>query len=327
VCVKTLNLNPVGDEALQGLKQLWTRHGVRWGTFQIHKGDGYLIAAGIPHEFLNLSPALSIAWNIVPACDEEQGSEPIPWILLQRSLRDAEVDLAGTSGRLVASIDHAPATVLLRQTFPKAMPMVSPVPRAGRAKRSGAPNPLDTEVLQRKTPRQLSASPEGVLHIDNPGSFQKLKISEQRVAQVPDRERVHDAIKTWAQQRLQPADVTPPPMSLRVPAQNALQDLKEYLETNKKLEILQQVNAMSPVDIGRHLCSCLREAFNDADITTLWSHQVRILKRVQWRGSSGGGGGGDGGRRGGGGGCCVEDTISHPPKLFGGGGGGGDSER
>ena len=173
----------------------------------------------------------------------------------------------------------------------------------------------------------LSHPPEGVLHIDNPGSFQKLKISEQRVAQVPDRERVHDAIKTWAQQRLQPADVTPPPMSLRVPAQNALQDLKEYLETNKKLEILQQVNAMSPVDIGRHLCSCLREAFNDADITTLWSHQVRILKRVQWRGSSGGGGGGDGGRRGGGGGCCVEDTISHPPKLFGGGGGGGDSER
>ena len=116
----------VGDDALQGLKQLWTRHGVRWGTFKIHKGEGYLIAAGIPHEFLNTEGALSIAWNIVPACDEEQ-EEPIPWILLQRALRDAEADLVGTSGRLAAAIDHAPATVLLRQAFPKLMTTESPV--------------------------------------------------------------------------------------------------------------------------------------------------------------------------------------------------------
>ena len=54
----------------------------------------------------------------------------------------------------------------------------------------------------------------------------------RRRSQVPDRELVHDAIKRWAQERLQPADVTPPPMSLRVPAHNALQDLKEYLRTH-----------------------------------------------------------------------------------------------
>ena len=43
---------------------------MRWGTFRIHKGEGYAIAAGIPHEFLNEEKALSIAWNIVPQCEQ-----------------------------------------------------------------------------------------------------------------------------------------------------------------------------------------------------------------------------------------------------------------
>ena len=112
---------------LESVKQLWTRHGVRWGTFKVLKGDGYMIPAGLPHEFLNLEKALSIAWNIVPACEEAQHSEPVPWILLQRSLRDAEKDLSSAGARLAAAVDHAPATVLLRQAFPHVMTSSSAV--------------------------------------------------------------------------------------------------------------------------------------------------------------------------------------------------------
>jgi hypothetical protein len=102
----------------ESVKQLWTRHGVRWGTFTVERGDGYWIPAGVPHEFLNLEKALSIAWNGVPVCKEAHHSEPMPWILLQRSRRDAERDLWRTRDRLEAVIDHAPDAVVLRQAFP-----------------------------------------------------------------------------------------------------------------------------------------------------------------------------------------------------------------
>jgi len=108
------------EEVQSSVKDVWTRHGVRWGTFRIYKGEGYAIAAGIPHEFLNVEKALSVAWNIVPACEQAQ-TEALPWMLLQRSLLDARRDLAGSQARFVAAVDHAPASILLRNAFPFVM--------------------------------------------------------------------------------------------------------------------------------------------------------------------------------------------------------------
>jgi len=101
--------------------------------------------------------------------------------------------------------------------------------------------------------------------------------------QLPHHHPLHQAVTAWAQQRLQPAHVTLPPIPLRVPAQNALQDFKQHLQTYANLDLLQTVNAMSSVATGRLLSACLRDTFNDADIKTLWSHNVRILTRLQWR--------------------------------------------
>lgn len=51
-----------GEEESCSLKDLWTMSHVRWGTFEISAGDAYVIPAGMPHEFLNAEPSLSIAW-------------------------------------------------------------------------------------------------------------------------------------------------------------------------------------------------------------------------------------------------------------------------
>jgi hypothetical protein len=64
------------EDVPDSVKELWTRHGIRWGTFNIFKGDGYVIPAGIPHEFLNRQKSLSIAWNIFPRCDDCVSTTP-----------------------------------------------------------------------------------------------------------------------------------------------------------------------------------------------------------------------------------------------------------
>ena len=74
-------LNPPVDRVIiedvpDSAKELWTRHGIRWGTFNISKGDGYVIPAGIPHEFLNRQKSLSIAWNVLPRCHDCVGTPP-----------------------------------------------------------------------------------------------------------------------------------------------------------------------------------------------------------------------------------------------------------
>ena len=46
-------------------KKGWKAHGVAFGTFTIRAGDAYVIPAGVPHEFRNDLPSLSIAWNFL----------------------------------------------------------------------------------------------------------------------------------------------------------------------------------------------------------------------------------------------------------------------
>ena len=50
--------------------QLWRAHGVRFGVFDLRPGDAYMIPAGMPHEFQNLAPSLSMAWNFMPLTKE-----------------------------------------------------------------------------------------------------------------------------------------------------------------------------------------------------------------------------------------------------------------
>ena len=65
------------------------------------QGDFYVIPAGVAHEFLNRQKALSIAWNLVPVCTQTI-CDALPWILLQRSMKDAAMDLSSID-RLVRS--------------------------------------------------------------------------------------------------------------------------------------------------------------------------------------------------------------------------------
>ena len=46
-------------------RKRWKAHGVAFGTFTIRAGDAYVIPAGVPHEFRNDLPSLSIAWNFL----------------------------------------------------------------------------------------------------------------------------------------------------------------------------------------------------------------------------------------------------------------------
>ena len=46
-------------------RKRWKDHGVAFGTFTICAGDAYVIPAGVPHEFRNDPPSLSIAWNFL----------------------------------------------------------------------------------------------------------------------------------------------------------------------------------------------------------------------------------------------------------------------
>ncbi|CAN0602570.1 unnamed protein product, partial [Ectocarpus sp. 12 AP-2014] len=40
------------------------RAGVRYQTFPIREGEAYLVPSGCLHEFMNVIPCLSVAWNI-----------------------------------------------------------------------------------------------------------------------------------------------------------------------------------------------------------------------------------------------------------------------
>ena len=43
----------------------WRAHRVAFGEFVLRQGDAYIIPAGVPHEFRNDAPSLSIAWNFL----------------------------------------------------------------------------------------------------------------------------------------------------------------------------------------------------------------------------------------------------------------------
>jgi hypothetical protein len=78
----------LADE-IDSVKELWTRHGIRWGTFTISAGDAYVIPAGIPHEFLNRQKSLSIAWNIFPRREDFTTPPSTSPLLLQRYRNNA----------------------------------------------------------------------------------------------------------------------------------------------------------------------------------------------------------------------------------------------
>lgn len=48
------------------LRERLNAAGVRYRTFPILEGDGYLVPSGTLHEFMNVVPCLSVAWNIMP---------------------------------------------------------------------------------------------------------------------------------------------------------------------------------------------------------------------------------------------------------------------
>ena len=48
-----------------GYRRRWRAHQVAFGEFTLRRGDAYIIPAGVPHEFRNDAPSLSIAWNFL----------------------------------------------------------------------------------------------------------------------------------------------------------------------------------------------------------------------------------------------------------------------
>eukprot|EP00960_Hanusia_phi_P044463 756658-Hanusia_phi.AAC.4 len=115
------------EDDSRSLKDLWTTSHVRWGTFEINAGDAYVIPAGIPHEFLNSEPSLSIAWNILPACEQSSAGEPWHFLLLLQALHDAEKDFSGSRDRLRSAIDHAPVPLLVANIFPDIASVANPM--------------------------------------------------------------------------------------------------------------------------------------------------------------------------------------------------------
>ena len=93
----------------------WTRKGVRWGSFRIKAGDFYLIPAGIPHQFSNVKPSLSVAWNLLPksACDAMALRQ------LHYAVRFARSKLTVPCQYMEAIGDHAPLEVLVEPLLAK----------------------------------------------------------------------------------------------------------------------------------------------------------------------------------------------------------------
>ncbi|CAM9816984.1 unnamed protein product, partial [Phaeothamnion confervicola] len=56
----------VNDPTTPAVRAAWRQEGVRFGTFEITAGDGYVVPSSVPHEFINVEECLSVAWNFLP---------------------------------------------------------------------------------------------------------------------------------------------------------------------------------------------------------------------------------------------------------------------
>ena len=96
----------------QQLLRRWDNKHVRWGDFHIKEGDFYFIPAGIPHEFENVRPSLSVAWNFLP---KGVGSNELVLHHMYYAHARLRTDLGHTKDRMNALMDHAPEILLWRR--------------------------------------------------------------------------------------------------------------------------------------------------------------------------------------------------------------------
>lgn len=78
--------------------------GVRYLTFSIREGDAYLVPSGSLHEFMNATPCLSVAWNIMP----HPANCSVAMDMAEASAREAETELGFNTDRSKSAIEHAP---------------------------------------------------------------------------------------------------------------------------------------------------------------------------------------------------------------------------
>ena len=97
----------------------WAEHGLRAAEFELAAGDAYVIPAGVPHQFENLEPALSVAWNLLPlearACTAARACLGFSLAELQRKLGKRPNVAEGAT-------EHAPVELLVERECIAAAP-------------------------------------------------------------------------------------------------------------------------------------------------------------------------------------------------------------
>ncbi|CAM9452827.1 unnamed protein product, partial [Pylaiella littoralis] len=86
------------------LRNRLTNAGVRYRTFPIREGEAYLVPSGCLHEFMNVVPCLSVAWNIMP----HPANCNVAMDMAEASAREAEAELGVNTDRSISAIEHAP---------------------------------------------------------------------------------------------------------------------------------------------------------------------------------------------------------------------------
>ncbi|CAM9581728.1 unnamed protein product, partial [Sphacelaria rigidula] len=85
--------------------------GVRFRTFPIRQGDAYLVPSGSLHEFMNVVPCLSVAWNIMP----HPANCKVAMAMAEKSAGEAEAVLGADTDRSQSAIEHAPPDPMLER--------------------------------------------------------------------------------------------------------------------------------------------------------------------------------------------------------------------
>ncbi|CAM9970748.1 unnamed protein product, partial [Ectocarpus sp. 4 AP-2014] len=86
------------------LRNRFHRAGVRYRTFPIREGEAYLVPSGCLHEFMNVIPCLSVAWNIMP----HPANCEVAMRMAEASAEEAQAELGVNTDRSASAIEHAP---------------------------------------------------------------------------------------------------------------------------------------------------------------------------------------------------------------------------
>ncbi|CAM9750798.1 unnamed protein product, partial [Ectocarpus sp. 6 AP-2014] len=92
----------IDDDAT--LRNRLHRAGVRYRTFPIREGEAYLVPSGCLHEFMNVIPCLSVAWNIMP----HPANCEVAMRMAEASAEEAQAELGVNTDRSASAIEHAP---------------------------------------------------------------------------------------------------------------------------------------------------------------------------------------------------------------------------